>query len=317
MKKSQLANVGRYSVVAMFLLGIVAWLATSRPGRTALTVILGLIALFIIVCIPHNLRIWRVKRVFKSLPKDVRERVLELIEQAAAQNPSVTYLLLDDTPCTESKSVVSSHVGGVPYAENGETWPVHENSDPPRFLLQVHLDEPSLGDAWQGRLITVFLVFDSEQIVRSYDAPSPEKYVPIASPVVPFRCVRLESIAFPVNSQDDRTPMSPAQLCHSIPEIKSLLRPFSKDVAGLLAQILRPNVYGYDLGAPEIAYQGGSPMLIQNPHEPECDHCHQPMRFLFQFGEIIPGQQLADAGVGYVYGCDDHPDHCKAFIDSH
>ena len=111
--------------------------------------------------------------------------------------------------------------------------------------------------------------------------------------------------------------MSPAELCDRVPEIKNLLSPFTNDVAGLLSQILRPNVYGYDLEAPEIAYQGGAPMLIQNPHDPICDHCHQRMRFLFQFGEIIPGLQLADGGVGYVYGCDDHPDHCKGFIDSH
>jgi hypothetical protein len=103
----------------------------------------------------------------------------------------------------------------------------------------------------------------------------------------------------------------------NIPEIKNLLSEFTGDCSGLLSQILRPHVYGYDLKAPEIAYEGGSPTLIQNPHDPECDHCKRPMRFLFQFGEIIPGLELADAGVGYVYGCDDHPDHCKAFIDSH
>lgn len=144
-----------------------------------------------------------------------------------------------------------------------------------------------------------------------------EKHVPIASPVTPFNCIRLKSLAFPSASNDDRIPMSPAQLPDSIPEVKKLLSPFTSDCPGLLSQILRPSVYGYDLGASEIAYQGGSPMLIQNPHDPECEHCSRPMRFLFQFGEIVPGVQLADAGVGYVYGCDDHPDHSKAFIDSH
>lgn len=66
-----------------------------------------------------------------------------------------------------------------------------------------------------------------------------------------------------------------------------------------------------------IAYQGGCPVLIQVPHDPECDNCNRPMRFLFQFGAIIAGLRLADGGVGYVYGCDDHPDHCKAFLDGH
>jgi hypothetical protein len=315
--KRILANVGCYAVVAVILVVSAASLATSSSGRITLGVILGLIGLFIIVCIPHNLRIWRVRKVFRSLPKDVRERVLELIEEAAAQNPSVTYMLLDESPCSEPEAVVSSHVGGVPYAEKGETWAVHGNSDPPRFLLQVRLDEPSLGDTWQDRLIAVFLVFDAEQIVRSYDAPSIEKYEPVSSPVTPLKCIRLRSIAFPVTSKDEPTPMSLAELYDRVPEIKYLLSPFTKDVAGLLSQILRPNVYGYDLGAPKIAYQGGAPMLIQSPDDPVCDLCHQRMRFLFQFGEIIPGLQLADAGVGYVYGCDDHPDHCKGFIDSH
>jgi hypothetical protein len=41
------------------------------------------------------------------------------------------------------------------------------------------------------------------------------------------------------------------------------------------------------------------------------------MRFLFQFGDLVPGSPLGDAGVGYVYGCDGHPDDCVGFIDSH
>src|SRR5262245_60529649 len=78
------------------------------------------------------------------------------------------------------------------------------------------------------------------------------------------------------------------------------LGPFTKDPTGLLSQILRPNVYAYDLEEWQVAYEGGDPMLIQNPHEPVCDECGNPMRFLFQFGEIIPNVQLADAGVCYV-----------------
>ncbi len=41
------------------------------------------------------------------------------------------------------------------------------------------------------------------------------------------------------------------------------------------------------------------------------------MRFLLQFGEIIPDVQMGDAGVFYVYGCDLHPDNVKGFVDSH
>jgi hypothetical protein len=44
--------------------------------------------------------------------------------------------------------------------------------------------------------------------------------------------------------------------------------------------------------------------------------CGKTMRFLFQFGEIIPKLRLADAGVCLIYGCDEHPERCKGFIDS-
>ena len=37
----------------------------------------------------------------------------------------------------------------------------------------------------------------------------------------------------------------------------------------------------------------------------------------FQFGEIIPDTKLGDGGVCYVHGCDDHPDRCVGFMDSH
>jgi hypothetical protein len=60
-----------------------------------------------------------------------------------------------------------------------------------------------------------------------------------------------------------------------------------------------------------LFYQPGIHVTIQNPGS------GKPMRFLFQFGEVVPGVQMADAGVFYVYGCDDHPDCCKGFVDSH
>jgi hypothetical protein len=115
----------------------------------------------------------------------------------------------------------------------------------------------------------------------------------------------------------EQAPMTPAGLCNSIPEIEEALSPFSRDAPGLLAHILRPGIYGYDLDIYEIAFQGGSPILIQNPHDAECDECQAAMRFLFQFGELVAEFPLADAGVGYVYGCDRHPDRCKVFVDTH
>lgn len=280
--------------------------------------VLGIVGLFVLICIPHNLRVRRVRRVYRSLPTEVVDQVLHLIEQAAARGPSVTFLRLAEDVVCDGNVLVQSHVGGVPYAESGDDWPQGTpEGDPAKFMLQVRLDHPGLGDQWQGRLIVAFLVFDYEQAVRCYAAPSLEKYVALDAKRPPNTCVLLKPVRLPAEDSEEGTfPMLPARLCDDFPEITVPLEPYTEDFAGVLAQILRPNA-GYSLDAPDIAYIGGDPMLIQNPHDPVCDECAKPMRFLFQFGEVVPGVQMADAGVFYVYGCDDHPDRCKGVVDSH
>jgi hypothetical protein len=245
----------------------------------------------------------------------VKDRVLVMIQEAASGRPSVTFLRLDGgCQCHGHDAPLQSHVGGVPYLEAGEDWPTGQ---PAKFLLQVRLDEPALGQRWQGRLLTVFLMFDGELVVRSYAAPSFDRSVAVPGPVPPVPCILLIPVRVPVGGDEFQVPASPAGLCELVPAIPQLLGKFTDDAAGLLSQILRPEVYGYDLEAQDIAYAGGEPMFIQNPHEPTCDECGESMRFLFQFGEVIPGLRLADGGVCYVYGCDEHPHCCKGFLDSH
>jgi hypothetical protein len=267
----------------------------------------------------HNLRIWRLRRIYKALPPEVKDQVLSAIRTAAANRQAVTLLRLDDRCAPDPQAaVIQSHVGGLPYAEHGESWPKES-----KFIVQVCLDERSQGAPWQGRLLTVFLlVADFEQVVRSYAVPSLDKRVPLDPPVDLLPLVLLTSLPIPADDQQRAPdggifPAPPARLCEMVPAIRDILSPFTSDAVGLLAQILYPGVYGYDLETPDIAYEGGEPMLIQNPHEPTCQKCARPMRFLFQFGDIIPGLQMADAGVCYVYGCDEHPDICTAFVDSH
>jgi hypothetical protein len=183
--------------------------------------------------------------------------------------------------------------------------------------MQVRLDDPGLGDRWRGRLIEVFLVFDLEQVVRSYGSPDRSAFVPLQSIDPPAQCVPLRHIRLPKFRETEEGISWSEQLVRDVPRIQQILNPYSKDVEGLLAQILCPETYGYRLVEASLAFVGGNPILIQNPHEAVCDKCREPMRFLLQFGDIIPGVQLADAGVCYVYGCDQHPDLCKAYIDSH
>jgi hypothetical protein len=270
---------------------------------------------FIAVILWHNLRIWRVRRAYRDLPREIEDRVLTMIEEAAMGRPSVTFLRLGvGRRCDGLDASVQSHVGGLPYMEPGEAWPTER---PAKFLVQVRLDEPSLGRAWHGRLLTVFLVSDGGQIVRSYASPSLDRSVAVPGPASPLPCIPLTPLRFPVEGEESRVPASPAGLCDLVPAIPQLLGEFTGDIVGLLSQILRPGVYGYDLAEHDIAYAGGEPMLIQNPHEPMCEDCGEPMRFLFQFGVVIPGLHLADGGICYIYGCDEHPHRCEGFLDSH
>jgi len=153
---------------------------------------------------------------------------------------------------------------------------------------------------------------------KPFDFETPRDYLP--DPTIdwtPNPCILLKPIRIPAEvGEEGALPMLPAQLCDGFPEITVPLEPYTDDFDGVVAQILRPNS-GYSLDVPDIAYIGGDPMLIQNPREPVCNESGKPMRFLFQFGEVVPGVQMADAGVFYVYGCDDHPDCCKGVVDSH
>jgi hypothetical protein len=282
--------------------------------------LLILAGLFVWVVLRHNLRVKGARRAYRNLPEQVKSEILQLIQNAARDRPYISLLLPDNEQLCDGSDTLQSHVGGLPYAEAGEEWP---NCHPGTFLVQVRLDEPGLGQNWQGRLLTVFLAHDIEQVVRCYAAPSPREYVPLAAPVSPAPCVRLRSIRIPIGEQvsnDDEVNESTgllADVCRLVPAIPELLKGFTNDPVGVVTQILCPNTWSYDLAVWQLAFVGGEPQLIQNPHDPICDECGQPMRFLFHFGEIIPGLQLADAGVCYVYGCDEHPHNCKGFIDSH
>lgn len=276
----------------------------------AIAILLGIVGLLVLVCIPHNIRVARVRRAFARVPPEVRRQAIHIIEGAAQGRDACTFLRLDVDQPPDVQSPTESRVGGVPYAESGETWPDGAR----RFLLQVQLREPALGETWQDRLLLVFLRDEYEQVVRSYAAPAANKYVAIPTPdKLTFHY--LEAIRIPVD--DEGYPWTPAMLDEHVPALRRVLSTFARDVPGLISQLLRPGVYGYHLETPDIAYVGGRPGLIQQPHEAICRICRKPMRFLFQFGEIIPELQLADGGVCYVYGCDLHPNDCQSFIDSH
>ena len=106
-----------------------------------LAIVLGLAGLFVLICIPHNLRVRRVRQVYRCLPSEVVQQVVELIQQAAAHGPSVTFLRLAEDVVCDGNVLLQSHVGGVPYAESGDEWPQGTpEGEPAKFMLQVRLD---------------------------------------------------------------------------------------------------------------------------------------------------------------------------------
>lgn len=111
--------------------------------------------------------------------------------------------------------------------------------------------------------------------------------------------------------------MSSSTLVEAVPRMKELLRPYTRGYAAVVSQVLRPHFNGYNLEAEDTAYVGGEPLIIQQPHEPLCVQCHEPMRFLFQFGDVIPGVPMAKGDIFSVYGCDNPPEQCKDFVDTY
>jgi hypothetical protein len=59
------------------------------------TVVVVVAGLFTVVTVRHNLRIWRMRRAYKTLPDEVKEQVLRLVQEAAMEHPSVTFLRLN------------------------------------------------------------------------------------------------------------------------------------------------------------------------------------------------------------------------------
>jgi hypothetical protein len=220
-----------------------------------------LVGLAAIIILGQKRRIKAIQEAYKSLPKEIKDQVLELIEESARGGTFVTFLRPDrDEPCVGQREILESHVGGEPYAEAGEEWPVSQK----KFLVQVRLSDPGLGDCWTGRLITVFLTEEFELLVRSYTEPSEKKFSAIGSHFPPQPCVRLVPVLFPAEDppedEDDiervemRWPATPDRICELVPQAATILNRFTDKPSWLLRQILFPGIASLSFEEFEIAY---------------------------------------------------------------
>lgn len=271
----------------------------------------------------HNIRIRLAKQAFRKLPSGARERILSSIDAAAERNTACALLVpvASHSGESDSEAIASSRFGGTPYSEAADTWPrLGEGaSEPADFLIQVRLDQP-LPAPWIGRLIVVFRKSDIQQTVRVYESTSAERAVALnEGSLASFSC-RLCPIRIPAPPlQPDGTDSpfvayDPPTLLDSVPGLNDELTAFSNRPADLLTQILAPEHYTYGLGLEDVVQMGGRPEWLQAADEQACEHCGQPLRFLFQFGDLSQRSRLGDAGICYVFGCDNHPTIARAVV---
>ena len=295
----------------------------------------------------HNVRVWRVRKLARSLPVGTRERILARITEAARGASVCTLLVPVHFPKVDSANsaasrpdITASRFGGPPYGEADEQWPTRDDDsmEPADFLIQVRLGDP-LPLPWRGRLIVVFLRFDLTQTVLIYTDPSPAKYArrpgspdaspecgllplpipkpnPPANPPAPGRVAAAGMSAEVLDTENEwQLPYDPSLLIESVSGLREDLRQFTRRPVDLLAHLMVTEHHGYELDLSDIVQMGGHPQWVQDDPGPmTCTKCGKSLRFLFQFGDLSGQNLLGDAGVCYVFGCDAHPDATQNLV---
>lgn len=276
-----------------------------------------------------RIRIRRVRRQFQSLTPETRQKMLKCIDDAGRAGSNCAVLVADEiTSAAGDQRIAGSHYGGMPYAESGDVWPTvaADNSDPADFLIQVRLED--VPSPWSGRLVVIFSRRDVDQTVRGYATPTPERFVTLDGGPTPQREWRLNRIHIPkqplidadgaasaTNTRSGYLDYDPVVLVDTLPELKTELGAHTKRPADLLAAVLAPNHCGYGFELSHLVQLGGDPVWLHADLDGlDCEQCHRPMRFLFQFGDLNGGSVFDDGGVCYVFGCDDHPELPRGIV---
>lgn len=254
---------------------------------------------------------------YEAISATMRSALLALIDSHARRG---TFRLLYRIVSEKGADHSLARVGGEPLAGPDEMWPLDDEGRPGEFLLQL----PLAGVAhpvWNDRLLTVYLL-EHELLVHSY--PGVADLVARAAPVgvTQLPAQALEPLAIPTMESpggDDEEPehevLSSEWLLETVPGLEERLSALTAQPVRVLSMLLDGGDATGSFVAEEPILVGGEPELIQGRHDPRCETCQAPMRFLFQFRDVTDSDELGDCGVGYVYGCDAHPEHCQAFVD--
>ncbi|KQZ74534.1 hypothetical protein ASD55_09060 [Rhodanobacter sp. Root561] len=253
---------------------------------------------------------------YQAIGAATRAALLALIDSHARRG---TFRLLYRIASEKGDAHSLARVGGEPLAGPDEMWPLDDEGQPGKFLLQLPLAGVA-HPAWNDRWLTIYLG-QHELLVRSY--PGAADLVVTAAPngVTKLAARALEPLAMPImeslGDDDERGhgALDGAWLLETVPGLGKRLSALTAQPLRVLSMLLDGDDAIADFAVENAILVGGEPELIQGPHEPHCELCQAPMRFLLQFCDVTDNDELGDCGVGYVYGCDAHPEHCRAFVD--
>jgi len=292
--------------------------ALAIMAGTALLLFLGGAGVSWLTGIPRRHRRQQAQADFSALKATQKQDIRDLVNRQAHQGDQTLYYAVTDA---EAWRLEHAHIGGSVLMPAHEAWPVSKEGRPTVFLLQIPLANV-LPSPWPGRLIALWLAPDDfEVLVRSEGSVDglSERAAPACTSSNELNDVRrqgLHAMALPRPPDGD---IDEHDICESLlagnAELRTAVAALTSEPEMLLPMILedRPDAW-----APSVfhgVWVGGAPLLIQNAHDATCEHCGEPMRFLFSTGDVTESMAFGDSGVAYIYGCDSHPDCCKAFVD--
>lgn len=275
--------------------------------------IIALIGTAWLLSAPANKRRKQVATDFEKIDPPTRAEILSMIDQHARTGHSRVLYLRSNIATAQ---VPLARIGGQPLARTGEAWPTGDDGEPATFLLQLPLPAAA-GGPWEGRLIVVYLV-RRELLVRSYSGTHLDELAPQTNTATaPVEPIGLQAVAIPAAADDGHGAdlVLAEQLIKEVPGLESKLAGLTTYPAPLLLKLLAGHAEAGDLRLEDVVLVGDAPALNPSPQTPKCLICQQPMRFLFQLADVSKSFGLGDCGVGYVYGCDAHPEFCEGVVD--
>lgn len=272
--------------------------------------------------IPGRKRQKQAQADFEAIAPDRRRELVTIAERYAR---GVAHCLLYRETGPSEWNVRRAHVGWSALLPAGEAWPLDDEAQPGRFLLQLPLPDV-LAAPWPGRSLALWVsVGGFDVVVRSY--ASTNQFVEVLQPPVPRDDLvkpvskgNLLPLALPVPQELDDESQGDEfceLLLRECAELRDALAAITDQPLAVLPKLLLDDARAHYLEPGNGVWVGGEPQLIQNPHDAECEICKRPMRFLLSSSDFTEDMAFGDVGVAYVYGCDSHPEHCQAFVDCH